>query len=263
MLLALLVGVGPSFGQGQGVADIDSLMSAVRTNAPEDRINVVRQAALRESALSLGAQRGLKVASCEINAAIERHRVAFDAEYRFADLIMGAGVLPPVITELRDTVALESTVMRVASRLYRIEEPARVVDVPPTWRDFLTIGLDIGCANQSPDELRVPEDHRPKNKEEEGFFRTIAEQGYRAGFEQAYKGFELNTARLKRTHLGMRKYFELYARGMVSAPAIVSNTDVMTLNDPNTLIVGDTIIRITQPANFVPEVESWKPLLTP
>jgi hypothetical protein len=47
---------------------------------------------------------------------------------------------------------------------------------------------------------------------------------------------------------------------MVSAPVIATSTDVALRDDPNTLIVGNTVIRIMVPADFVEKTSNWRPL---
>ncbi len=224
-------------------------------------VSLVREAALREAAEAIGAHRGLRDKSCAINAEIERKRTAFEVKYRFSDLMMGKGVLPPVITEARDSVALDATVMRVASRVYRLDEAARVVDVAPTWRDWIYVGLAVADCDR-PYELAVdlPEQLRPRDAAETEYFRSVVARSYAAGVRQGADVFSQNLSRLERSYLGMRRFFELYARGMVSAPVVVASTDIVKRDDPNTLVVGNTIIRITVPVDFVEAHQQWKPL---
>jgi defect-in-organelle-trafficking protein DotC len=241
---------------------VDRLMDSVRQPAAEGaKLSVVRETALREAALTLGARQGLLDKTCSIRKEIEAVRPSLDKRFRFSDLMMGRGVLPPVISEARDSVGLESTVMRVASRVYRLDEPARILDVPPTWRDWLLVGLPAdSCGAVISDAFGLNAQLRPQNSAEETFFRSILGSSYQAGVQQAKLAFEANLARLERSYHGMRRYFELFQRGMVSAPVIVSNTDIVKRDDPNTLVVGNTVIRITVPVDFVDNAEQWKPL---
>src|SRR3546814_9543604 len=56
--------------------------------------------------------------------------------------------------------------------------------------------------------------------------------------------FRNNLARLEEIYNGMRIFFDLYQRKMVSAPYIASSQEIVTQDDPNTMIVGDTTFRI-------------------
>lgn len=253
-----------TIAQAQNVATInpvDGLMRSMRSGpAQTAEISVVREAALRESATVYGAREGLRVQSCAIRAEIERKTVELDKRYRFGELMMGRGILPPVISEARDSVALDATVMRVASFVFHLDENARVVDVPPTWRDWLYVGLSFDACGATPVDVPGHEQLKPQNAAEEAFFRDVLTRSYEMGVQQAKDVLAANLARLERTYLGMRRYYRLYAQGMVSAPVIATSTDVVNREDPNTLIVGNTVIRITVPVDFVERSELWRPL---
>jgi defect-in-organelle-trafficking protein DotC len=260
-LLAFLVSFTLcAFAQAQDAAQVERMMSTVKANpADGEGISVVRESALRESAIVYGAREGLRERSCAIHAEIERQKASLDRRFRFADLTIGRGVLPPVISEARDSVTLESAVMRVASRVYHLDEEARIVDVAPTWRDWLYVGLSSeNCAG--PVDAPTSAQLKPQTPLEESFYRALLSKAYAMGGQQARDVFAANVARLERSYQGMRRYFDLYARGMVSAPVISSATDLLVRDDPNTLVVGNTVIRITVPVDFVEKTDKWKPL---
>lgn len=240
---------------------VERVMNAVKSTPGESGgLSVVRESALREAATTVGARQGLRDKSCAIRAEIDAQRAALDKRFRFSDLMMGRGVLPPVISEARDSVSLDATVMRVASRVYHLDEAARVIDIPPTWRDWLLVGLSPDSCSGVVSSSDISEQLKPKNSIEEAFFRSVVTRSYAAGQSQAKSVLEDNLARLERSYSGMRRFYELYQRGMVSAPVIMTSTDVVKRDDPNTLIVGNTIIRITVPVDFVEKVDEWKPL---
>ncbi len=228
--------------------------------AAEDSISIVRETALREAASTVGARAGLHDRSCELDAVLRKRTPDLDKQFRFSSMMMGRGMLPPVISEARDAVSFESSVMRIASRAYKLDEPAMLVDTPPTWRNWLYVGLStFGCDKPFP----IPEvaaQLRPQNEKERAFFNQVLKETYEAGRAQAQQVFDKNLARLERTYQGMRRYFELFERGMVSAPMLVSDTEVVAMDDPNTLLVGNTVIRITNNASFIQRTEQWKPL---
>lgn len=228
--------------------------SAAGTSIP--RLSPVREAALRDTARALGVQQGLGERSREIESQLKRRRAELDATFRFSDLMMGAGFMPAVISEAQDAVAVDATVMRIASRVYRIDEPARPVAVPPTWRDWLLLGLNPGLRPHVPTEAAV----LPRDDEERAFWRAELRAAYNVGRKQADEIFELNVARLERTYLGMRRFYDLFARGMVTAPTIVASSSVIDREDPNTVVVGGTVFRITAGTTFVEETKAWVPL---
>lgn len=241
-------------------SSIDRMMSSVKADAGDAQgISIVREMALRESAAVLGAREGLREKSCSIRTEIERQRISLDKKFRFSDLTMGRGVLPPVISEARNSVSLENTVMRIGSFVYQLEEDARIVDVAPTWRDWLYVGLSMdGCSGST--DTPVSAQLKPQNPTEEAFYRAVLTKSFSLGVQQAKEVLSSNVARLERSYMGMRTYYDLYARGMVSAPVIASSTDISVRDDPNTLVVGNTVIRITVPVDFVDKSSKWKPL---
>lgn len=228
----------------------------------EESISIVRETALREAASTVGALAGLHDRSCELDFVLKTRTVDLDKRFRFSSMMMGRGMLPPVISEARDSVSFETSVMRVATRVYKLDEPAVLVDVPPTWRNWLYVGLSLtGCDKP----FVIPEvaiQLRPQNDKEAVYFSRVLKESYDAGRTQAQQVFDQNLARLERTYQGMRRYFELYERGMVSAPVLVSDTEVVSMDDPNTLLVGNTVIRITNNASFIQRSDQWKPLAT-
>lgn len=245
---------------GQG---FDAVQDALRSASSGVSIPFVRKTALAESALLVGARSGLNTRTCELLQVIDGNRSGLDRKYRFSDLMMGAGVLPPVIDEARDSVALDAVVMRVASRVYRITEPARLVDVPPTWRDWLFVGLPQDACEFRPAEAtaNLAAEVLPGNEQERAFWLAESRKAYEAGVAQANATYDTNLSRLDRAYVGMRRYFSLYSAGMVSAPVIVSSTDTVVREDANTLVVGNTLIRITVPTDFVERAENWRPLV--
>ena len=85
-------------------------------------------------------------------------------------------------------------------------------------------------------------------------------RGYDEGRKQAMDVFNLNLARLDRTYDGMRRFYDLYKQGRVTAPVIASATSIIDREDPNTVVVGNTVFRITAPTTFVTDTDKWKPL---
>lgn len=228
--------------------------------AEDDSISIVREKVLRETAQAIGARAGLFDRSCEIDAVLRKRAPQLDKQFRFGALMMGQGMLPPVISEARDTVSYSAQVMRVASRAYHIDQPAMLVDTPPTWRTWLHLGLTVEACDKPFAIPEIEDALRPKTDQERKFFNAILKASYSAGRDQAQHAFNLNLATLERTYIGMRRYFELYERGMVSAPVLVSDTEIVAMDDPNTMLVGNTVIRISGDARFVATPDKWKPL---
>lgn len=240
-------------------SSFNEVLQAMAKDTPaqrEIRLTPVREAALRETAMTLGVQWGLGDRSRELVKEIEELAPRLDRRYGFGQLMLGVGFLPPVISEARDAVTIEGTVMRIAKRAYRIDEPPRPVAVAPTWRDWLYVGLDPDLRPQLPDQRTL----LPRDEEERAFFQREMRRSYEEGRQQASDVFDLNLARLERTYDGMRRFYDLYKRGLVTAPVIASATTIMDTDDANTVVIGNTVFRITVGPQFVADPSSWTPL---
>ena len=223
--------------------------------AQRDQISLVRESVLKDLALIIGAQAGLSDRSREILAVLDKRQKELDKRFQFNRLVLGQNVLPPSISESRDVVALEASAMRVAGVVYRIDEPARFALPTPTWRDWLYLGLDINPPQPQQIDVQV----LPQTPQEQAYWERMVRQGYEAGREQAQASFDANLNLLERSYSGMRRFYELVQRGMVTPPVIASATEIMQREDPHTVSVGNTIFRITAGADFAQPV-AWTPL---
>lgn len=231
-----------------------SAQSAIKP-VDREKISLVRETILQETALILGARAGLGDRSREIFSMLDARGSSLDKRFMFSSLVIDNNVLPPVISESKDVVALEAAAMRVAGMVYRIDEPARFALPTPTWRNWLYLGLD-----SSPLDVKtINSQNLPQNAEEQAFWERQVRQGYEAGRAQAQAAFDANLALLERTHEGMRRYFDLWKRRMVTAPTIATASELVQREDPSTIAVGTTVFRITAPTDFTTP-SGWVPL---
>lgn len=243
-------------GQAAQSPALQQLLSAspVEGNSA-GQISYVRQQALKMAADVLGAQIGFADRSAQIEAILRADAPRLDAAYPFNALMMGVGVLPPVIVETRDNIALDERVMRVADRTYQIVHAPRFVAVPPTWRDYLFLGLNTARPEIPTDSAQLPE-----NSVERAYWKAQVRRAYRHGVDQANAVFRSDLARLKRDYSGMRLFYDLYARGMVTAPVVASTSDVVRRDGPGVISMGDTTFRITVQPTFVTKPAKWNPI---
>src|SRR3546814_18092618 len=80
----------------------------------------------------------------EIGSVIETRRALLDKTFRFGDLVIGQGVLPPAIVKTDNAVSVSDNSMRLAGTVYRFVQPARLFSGAPSWRDWLLMGLPLG-----------------------------------------------------------------------------------------------------------------------
>ena len=241
----------PAGDQGQ----LSNVLNLSQNSNPDrEKIGYAREQTLKEVATTLGARAGLSDRSRELIAILESRAAALDAKFNFNPLVIGNSVLPPVISEARDVVALEATAMWVADAVYHIDEPARFAMPTPTWRNWLYIGLD-----DSPVAVPTLNGAGPNNSAEKQLWEKLTREGYEQGRVQAQAVYDANMAHLQRAHDGMRRYFNLWRRGMVSAPIIATSSEILEREGPNTINVGNTLFRITAPTDFK-TFQQWTPL---
>jgi len=238
-------------------SDFDRFMKPGMGSKDETkRISKVREVALQEAATVLGAQLGLKEGSAGIIREVNTRAAELDRKYRFGDLLMSAGILPPVISEAKDVVSVEVAAMRVAKAVYVIDAAARPMPGSGlSWRNWLFVGLDDGVSVEPPTDKAI----LPRDDMELAFWQEKFKAAYAEGRAQAARAYEENFALLDRTYYGMRRFYGLWQAGMVTAPTIVATHDVLINEDPNTIVVGSTMFRITVPTSFT-KSDAWKPL---
>ena len=221
------------------------------------RLSPVREATLRASARTLGTQSGLIERAKEIQEEVNKRRIPMEKAFRFGDLVIGAGVLPPVLLHTENAATVTQDTMRLAGAVYEIKQPARFFSGAPSWRDWLLLGLP-----STSDMPEVPDNEqlRPRDGDEQTFWEQEIRQAYISGRAQAQEVFEHNLSTLEQVYIGMRTFYDLYQRNMVSAPIIAKSQEVLTVEDENTIVVGDTLFRITMPAQFMKNPEQWKAL---
>jgi len=249
--------ISSAYGVTHEASGLDRLLKAGRNTEERVRLSPVREAALRASARTLGTQTGLIEQAKLITTAINLRREKMERAFRFGDLVIGAGVLPPVLVKTENAATVQNDVMRLAGAVYQIKQPARFFTGAPSWRDWLLMGL--------PDDFEPPEIPRdeqllPRDEEERRFWEQEVKTAYKSGVSQAKEIFEHNLSLLEEVYSGMRTFYELYQRNMVSAPIIAQAQQIVTQDDPDTIVVGDTLFRITVPAQFKTDHEKWRAL---
>lgn len=226
------------------IGNTDSLagLQAMSTNKKTTARNMpsmskIREMALKETALSLGAQSALAWRAKVIDDQLVAQGRNLDAIYDFNALILEQNVLPPVLLEGRNTLNLADTqTIRISDRTYKVAKQAHFVTTPPNWRQYLWMDY------KKPDYPHVS--LLPKNKEERAVWCFYVEKGWQNGVMQADTILEENIARIKEDFVGMILYRKLLAMNMVSPP-YVSHTDLGVTGDGAEIHIDDRVLRIT------------------
>lgn len=235
-------------------ANLDKVLSATsQVSTIPTGISDVRAAALKQLGVGLGMRAGQADENRVIVSEIEKEKTILDTKFNFGSLTFSSGALPPVIEEAQDVIAITEYSMRVQGRVYRIITPATFTQ--NNWRNYLYLGLS------DTDDQIVGDAQRsilPKSDVEKGYWETIVRAAYAEGRKQSRKIFDLNLARLERDFNGMRLFYALYGRGLVTAPKFAQATDSVNRPDKNTIIIGDSIFRISAQPEFNSNGSDWK-----
>lgn len=257
IMACLLLTIGcASKTQPGGTGSLDELqqLSSVTKPSLKNQNNAIRLQALRDTALSLGAQSGLAAHSDDVNAATLQHAKTLDRVFNFHAIMLPHNVLPPVLAEGRTTSNIEEPdTIRLADRVYKIESQARFVTAPPNWRDYVWLSYP------QPD---LPHDSLlPQNSKEREIWKEAVSKGWEHGIQQADSIFAANLARLKRDYSGMVLYRNLLAKNMVSPPYVATANLGITGNGSD-MRINDQILRITALPSLQTNSKSWRPAVS-
>ena len=242
---------GSSNTPGPVVGPNGILANSVIHATPANSIPLARAEAIQEAAATYGAQSGLAYEVQQITDDLQRHASEYNRIFNFSAVMLQPGFLPPVISEGHDLYnQTDGSTVREAEVLYKIEEPARLVNVPPRWQDYLTLGV---APPQLPDQTVLPH-----TADEKALWNSWATKGWAQGVEQAKQMFEANAGRLERDYNGMLRFKRLYEMNLVSRP-VLAQSKLGVTGGGNEMAIGDRIIRITMPSSLNPNSKSWAP----
>ncbi len=225
-------------GDTSSLAGLEAMASTTGGRANRmPAMGKIREMALKETALSLGAQSALAWRAKYVDDQLVKQARNLDAIYDFNALTLEHNILPPVLLEGRNTLNLaDAQTIRISDRTYKVSKQARFITTPPNWRQYLWM------------DYKKPEyPHAtllPKTKAERKIWRCYIKKGWKNGVEQANTILEESIARIKEDFAGMILYRKLLAMNMVSPP-FVSNTDLGVTGDGGEIHIDDRVLRIT------------------
>ncbi len=232
----------PSTTQLQSTQDLMRLQNMNNKRMQTEKKNTrgpnkIREAALREMALTLGAQASLSYRAKEIDEELVKHTRYLDQIFDFNALVLEHNVLPPVLLEGRNELNLADTnTIRVSNRTYKVHKQARFITAVPNWREYLWMDY---TAPELPHASLLP-----INREEQRVWADGIASGWEKGNEQANTILEESIARIKEDFNGMILYRKLLAMNMVSPP-YVSQSDLGVTGDGDEIHIDDRVLRIT------------------
>ena len=254
ILSALLVACSSSrtnLGDTGSLAGIQSMAKGKYSrNQKNQKMSKIREMALKETALSLGAQGGLAWRAKLIDQELTKQARNLDTIYDFNSLVLEHNILPPVLLEGRNTLNLaDAQSIRISDRTYKVAKQAHFVTTPPTWRQYLWMDY------QKPEAPNVT--LLPKTKAERTLWCIYTAKGWKNGIEQANIILEESIARVKEDFGGMILYRKLLAMNIVSPP-YVSHTDLGVTGDGTEIHIDDRVLRITALPALNINSSEWK-----
>lgn len=226
---------------------------------PQSRANTgiadLRAQLLRDTGKTVGFRGGMVSRSMELLRALEGRTQALETMFQFSPLVSRSGTLPPVISTAQDVASFAQDQIRTAHQVYKIEREERFVSVPPSWRDYLLIGLPNKPWVELPD-LQA----RPQDGKEQALWKTSVEQGWGEGRAQADAILTANFNRLVRDFNGMVLYSTLLQQGMISPTRVAESQQTVT-GDQRRMVLGDRLRRVTGKAGFETDARKWRPTL--
>ena len=214
----------------------------------------IRNDALREAALSYGARGGLAYRTFEIQRRLVEHETSLGRTFDFTRVLISApsGLLiePPIVSESQRAVLVNGGGQEaaVADKVFRINQAARIVTAPRNWRLYLE--RDWGSVEPPPALLL------PRSDDERAAWRSLVLEGWNAGLAQAEETFEADLDRLTNDFVGMVRYRELLAQGMISPPYAMHEDRGVT-GGGSEMRVGDRGVSITGPSVLIPRSDNW------
>ena len=227
-------------------SNIRSLQRAVSSG----QISDLRAEAIKEIALSLGVSSGLSAQFQVYEKALETRSAELDRQYNFEALKLSPGVLPPVLSqsfsnfELKDNETIE-----FAGKTFKIERPARMVSVYPTWRDYLKFNFRPAALPK--------QNFMPRTAAERALWDASVKEGWEEGVRQAHVVWTNAWGELRRDYEGMILYKQLLANNAIT-PTIVASANLGVTGDGTTMSVNHQVIKITDHSRFKNDQNQWK-----
>jgi defect-in-organelle-trafficking protein DotC len=235
----------------QAPLSLEDLLKTAPQSPESAGIPAVRFNAIKETAVTYGAQAGLARRSFENKERLEKRANDLDVVYNFQPLMIEGNVLPPVLTETSEVYDQTSDdMLRVIGKVFRIESQARFTYSTPNWRSYMMTGYDF--------DSNVVAAVAPQNEAEKTLWRQGVEEGFRLGAEQADEILKQNFATLQRDFKGMVLYHKMLDQGLVTKPFVASNRTGIARGADGSMHVGEVFLRITAAPDFVGNSEKWK-----
>jgi defect in organelle trafficking protein DotC len=225
-------------------------------NISDNKENNFRFQVLKETAYTLGFRGGVVDKANELITILNSRADKLDLIFNFSPLISEDGVLPPVVVESSDVAAFSKDQVRTANHVYKIQIEEKFVSNPPTWTDYLFVGLPTKFT-----EDYISNGIKPKTSEEIRLWKDSVKLGWKDGQKFAVDVLEANFNRLVRDYTGMMRYSELLHQKMITKSKTARSISTIT-GDGKQIILGDELQRLIEKSSFELNIDKWRPSTT-
>lgn len=217
----------------------------------EGAIKQLRVKALRQAAFSWGVQEGLYWRNGQIKELLESQAIQLDSINFNKFFIDGKLLLPSVVESERMFQQESNSVVRTVKVSYTLDEPAKLMLKPPTWRDYLFRTADKPV---QPHEALFP-----RTESEKEVWNKSLNNGWDAGIEQANDIYEIDLRKFQKDIEGRYRFRKLLVQGIVTMPSYnSSHYSVLKLDNGKTINLNDVIYSIKSQSDFT-DTDKWEP----
>lgn len=254
-VLVLIITLLGGCANNGGTESLESLhnIKAIETRGDKSNTKKFREQAIRDTAISTGAQAGLAYQSKIINATLEKHSKSLDRVFNFQQMLLDDNILCPVLAESQDNFNIDPNgdSLRIADKAYLILKQAKFVTTAPNWREYLWLSFS---PPNKPDNALLP-----STRAERKIWNESVTTGWNHGIKQANSIFKNKMNTITQHFKGMVLYKSLLAQNIVSKPH-VGLTSLGVTGNADEMRVNDQVLRITAHPSLQLDSEEWNPI---
>lgn len=228
-----------------GLNDLANPNSSFYRDRAVFTVTGARAQVIESAARGVGIRGGYAEEAQRINNLLmQRYRSRLNASFNFRPLMLNSGyVVPPVITEIRQVTELSGpNFLYLTNGSFEIVREPRLTTITPTWMDWLLLPIR---------EVRPPENIELQNGDEERLWSASVRDGWSTGTREARLTFATAMATLNRDYVGMQRYRDFAAQGIVSVPTVdVRNIPWRVDENGRRAFEGETIIEVRVGSQF-------------
>jgi defect-in-organelle-trafficking protein DotC len=208
---------------------------------------------IEEQAKHWGIDEGMYHFHQRYQARLESFAIQLDKITDFNQFVVNGNILLPTLQRTQQLFEQISDIeLRTVNAAYSLEDRAKVVSSPPTWRDYLHFPME------RPE--KIPNVLMPRNAAEEAAFVLSFSDGWDIGKKQARLVLDESFSRLEQKLNGLYEFRFTNLMNIVSMPKAQRTYEGVVLDKTGRrLYVNDTNLKINHDAYFN-EIQQWRPV---